>query len=67
MTYEQQIAAIIAEIEPVLKSGLDAEAYAAGMLEEADDLGINGVNELHLEVRGSHTRSGRPHAFTLRT
>ncbi len=59
MTYADQLAAIVTEIAPVLKAGLDAETYAAGMLEEADD------EETHFEVRGLHTATGNPHAFTI--
>ena len=59
MNYTDQLAAIIAEIAPVLKDGLDAANYAAAMLETADD------DESYFEVRGSHTKSGTPHAFTI--
>lgn len=59
MTYQQKLAAIIAQIEGVLKDGLDAERYAAGLIEENDE------DDNHFEVRGLHTKSGNPHAFTL--
>lgn len=59
MTYNEQLAAIIAEITPVLKDGFQAERYAAGMLEEADE------DDGHFEVRGLHTKTGIPHAFSI--
>ena len=59
MTYAEQLAAIVAEISPVLKSSFDVEQYAAGMLEDADE------NDGHFEVRGLHTKSGAPHAFSI--
>jgi hypothetical protein len=59
MTYAQQFAAIIEQIEPILKEGLDPERYAAAMIEEIED------EDGHFEVRGLHTRSGNPHAFSL--
>lgn len=59
MTYNEQLAAIIAEIAPVLKSDFDAERYAAGLLEQADE------DETHFEVRGLHTKTGAPHAFSI--
>jgi hypothetical protein len=59
MTYQQQIDFIAAEIAPVLKAGLDPQAYAAGLLDEAED------DAEHFEVRGLHTRSGAPHTFWL--
>ena len=59
MTYAEQIAAIVAEISPILKPEFDADRYAAGMLEEADE------DETHFEVRGLHTKSGVPHAFSI--
>ena len=59
MTYADQITAIVAEITPVLKPELDAERYAAGMLDEADEDGT------YFEVRGLHTKTGAPHAFSI--
>jgi hypothetical protein len=53
------VEAIIRDIEPVLRDGLDARRYAEGLMEEAD------VDERHFEVRGLHTRTGNPHAFTI--
>lgn len=60
MTYNEQIAAIVAEIAPVLKADFDPETYAAGMLEagETDE-------PQHFEVRGLHTKSGNPHTFWI--
>ena len=57
MTYANQIAAIVAEITPVLNSSFDVDAYAAGLLEDNDDG--------HFEVRALHTKSGAPHAFSI--
>lgn len=59
MTYAEQIAAIVAEIAPVLKPEFDANRYAAGMLEQADE------DDGHFEVRGLHTKTGAPHAFSI--
>ena len=59
MTYQEQIATIVAKIALVLKPSFDPETYAVGMLEEADD------NQRHFEVRGSHTQSGAPHTFCI--
>lgn len=59
MTYNEQLAAIIAEITPVLKDSFDVERYAAGMIEEA------GEDDSHFEVRGLHTKTGAPHAFSI--
>ncbi len=53
------VEAIIRDIEPVLRDGLDARRYAEGLMEETD------VDERHFEVRGLHTRTGNPHAFTI--
>lgn len=61
MTYNEQLAAIIAEIAPVLKDAFDAETYAAHMIEEADDTD----EPQHFEVRGFHTKSGNPHTFWI--
>ncbi|RKF23391.1 hypothetical protein D6851_02660 [Altericroceibacterium spongiae] len=59
MTYNEKIAAIISEIAPVLKADFLPELYAAGLLEEADE------DDLHFEVRGLHTKTGAPHAFSI--
>lgn len=59
MTYQEQIAAIVAEIAPVLKAGLDAETYATGLIDESDE------EDGHYEVRGLDTRTGAPHAFRI--
>ena len=59
MTYNEQLAAIVTEIAKVLKPSFDRERYAAGMLEESDD------GETHFEVRGLHTKTGVPHAFSI--
>lgn len=59
MTYTEQLAAIVAEIAPVLKPDFDVKLYAAGMLEESDEDGS------HFEVRGLHTKTGAPHAFSI--
>ena len=59
MTYAEQIAAIAAEISPVLKAGLDAEIYAAGLIGEKHE------DDGHFEVRGMHTKTGDPHAFSI--
>ena len=59
MTYQEQIAAIVANIEAVLKSDFDAEQYAEGLLEEAMP------GETYFEVRGLHTKTGAPHAFSI--
>lgn len=59
MTYNEQIAAIVAEISPILKAGFDPETYAIGMLEEADE------DEVHFEVRGLHTKTGNPYTFWI--
>jgi len=59
MTYFEQLASITAEIVPVLKPEFDAERYAAGMLDEADE------DETNFEVRGLHTKTGAPHAFSI--
>lgn len=59
MTYQEQIAAIVAEIAPVLKADFDPETYAAAMLEEAAE------DQTHFEVRGLHTRSGVPFTFWI--
>lgn len=59
MTYSEQLAAIISEIAPVLKPSFDVERYAAGMLEEACE------DDGHFEVRGLHTKTGAPHAFSI--
>lgn len=60
MTYEEKIAKIVAEIAPVLKSGLDPVRYAEGLVAEA-----NGDEETYFEVRALHTKNGVPHAFTI--
>lgn len=59
MTYNEQIAAIVTEITPILKSDFDPETYATAMIDEADD------EETHFEVRGLHTKTGAPHAFSI--
>lgn len=59
MTYNEQLAAIIAKITPVLKPTLDPETYAAGMIEEDQN------EDGSFEVRGRHTKTGAPHAFTI--
>ncbi|MFN3585208.1 hypothetical protein [Phenylobacterium sp.] len=59
MTYEAKLAAIVAEIAKVLKPEFDAETYAAGLLEEAED------DQRHFEVRGLHTKTGAPHTFRI--
>lgn len=59
MTHADQIAAIVAEITPVLSDRFDPKTYAAGMLEDNDD------DDGHFEVRGLHTKSGAPHAFSI--
>jgi hypothetical protein len=59
MTYEEQVAAIIAQIAPVLRTDLDAEKYAMGMIEEKWE------EDSHYEVHGPHTKSGNPHAFSI--
>lgn len=59
MNYNEQLAAIVAEIAPVLKPEFDAERYATGMLEQADE------DETYFEVRGLHTKTGAPHAFSI--
>ena len=57
MTYNETIAAIIAEIEPILRDDINAETYAVGMIEESEDA------QTHFEVRGLHA-CGNPHTFT---
>ena len=59
MTYEEQVAAIIAQIAPVLRTDLDAEKYAMGMIEEKWE------EDSHYEVCGLHTKNGNPHAFSI--
>lgn len=59
MTYAEQVAAIAAQIETVLKNGYDATKYAAGLIEENDN------DDGYFEVRGLHTKTGNPHAFTI--
>lgn len=59
MAYTEQLAGLVAEITPVLKPEFNADRYAAGMLEEADE------DETHFEVRGLHTKTGAPHAFSI--
>ena len=59
MKYAEQIAAIIAQISPVLKTDLDAERYAAGLIEE------NHNDDNHYEVRGLHAKTGNPYAFSI--
>jgi hypothetical protein len=59
MTYEEQLAAIIAQIAPVLRTDLDAEKYAMGMIEEKWE------EDSHYEVHGLHTKNGNPHAFSI--
>lgn len=59
MTYNETIAAIIAEIEPILRDDINAETYAVGMIEESEDA------QTHFEVRGLHTRNGNPHTFRI--
>lgn len=58
MTYAEQVAALAAEIAPVLKVDFVAETYAAGLIDENDE------DDGHYEVRGHHTKSGAP--FTCR-
>ena len=53
MNVEQQIAAIEAEIAPILKAGIDARQYAEGIWNETE------AGE-HYEVRALHTKSGAP-------
>lgn len=53
------VEAIIRDIEPVLRDDLDPRRYAEGLIEEAD------IDERHFEVRGFHTKTGNPHAFTI--
>jgi hypothetical protein len=59
MTYEEQVAAMIEQIAPVLKADLDVERYAIGMIEE------NWEEDSHYEVAGRHTKSGNPHTFRI--
>lgn len=59
MTYDETIAAIAAEIASVLKPGLDAENYAVGLIDENDN------EDGYFEVRGLHTKTGVPHAFSI--
>lgn len=59
MTYREQIAAIVAEFTPVLKTGVNPETYAAGLLDEATE------DEAHFEVRGLHTTRGAPPSFRI--
>ena len=59
MTHEEQVAAIIAQIAPVLRTDLDAETYAISIIEEKWE------EDSHYEVRGLHTKSGNPHAFSI--
>ena len=59
MKKDELLEAIVKDIAPVLKKGLDAHRYAEGLIEEAD------IDERHFEVRGLHTRTGNPHAFTI--
>jgi hypothetical protein len=59
MTHEEQVAAIIAQIAPVLRTDLDAETYAIGMIEEKWE------EDSHYEVRGLDTKSSNPHAFSI--
>ena len=56
-TYQEKVAAIADEIRDVLKDGLDAQRYAAGILEKQED-GLQ-----HIEIRGFHTRTGNPYTF----
>jgi len=60
MTYAEKLAAIIDQITPHLRHDLDPRTYAAGMLEESRD-----DDQEHFEVRGFHTRTGNPFAFTI--
>lgn len=59
MKYEELVESIIRDIQPVLRDGLDPRRYAEGLIEKAD------MDERHFEVRGFHTRTGNPHAFTI--
>ena len=59
MTYAEQFAAIVEQITPVLKDEFDATTYASGLLEESDE------DETHFEVRGLHTKTGAPYAFSI--
>jgi len=59
MNYNEKLNAIVEAITPVLKSDLDANRYAAGLIEEADD------DCDHFEVRGFHTKSGAPFVVSL--
>ncbi len=59
MTYKEQVAAMIEQIAPVLKAGLDLERYAVGMIEE------NWEEDSHYEVAGRDTKTGVPHTFRL--
>lgn len=58
MTYVEQVAALAAEIAPVLKADFDPQTYAAGLIDENDE------EDGHYEVRALHTKSGAP--FTCR-
>lgn len=59
MTYAEQIAAIAAEIAPILKEEFDPHQYAVGLIEEDHE------DDGHYEVRAFHTKTGVPHTFRV--
>lgn len=59
MTYQEQVAALAAEIASVLKDGLDPIVYATGLIDENDE------EDGRYEVRGHDTKSGNPATFRI--
>lgn len=57
--YDTFTAEIRSNIAPVLKSTLDADQYARGIVEGLDYTD----DSAHIEVRGLHTKTGAPHSF----
>ena len=60
MTYQEKLSALTRAIAPHLRSDLDPETYAAGMLEAARD-----NDQEDFEIRAFHTRTGNPYTFTI--
>lgn len=54
MTYQEQVAALAAEIASVLRADLDPTTYAIGLIDENDE------EDGHYEVPGLDTKSGNP-------